>query len=172
MLGKIENMLLYAAIAATAVLCLMITGNVVARALFNTSLPDSIVIVRELMVAAILLPLAAATADRAHVVVEFVADRFSPRIRAWLVIFGSVMGLVALAPLIYASLRELAHAIESGEYFFGDLELPLWPGRLVFLLGLSVCWLRLLVLVIQDISSVRAGNLHFDSVVDTTSESN
>lgn len=161
MLGKIEHLFLQVAVVAIILLTVMITGNVLARALFNSAVPDSIVIVKELMVLAIVMPLSMATATRSHVVVEFLADRFPTRVRGWLIVFGSAVGLFALAPLIYAGGRELIHAIKSGEYFFGDLDLPKWPGRLAFLLGLMVCWLRLAVLVAQDIRSLRAGDLRF-----------
>ncbi len=161
MLGKLENLFLQLSVTAIILLTLMITGNVVARALFDTGLPDSIVIVRELMVVAIVMPLAMATATRSHVVVEFLADRFPLRMRGWLIVFGSFMGVLALAPLIWAGGRELLHTIETGEYFFGDVGLPQWPGRLAFLLGLVVCWVRLLVLMGQDIQALRRNDLRF-----------
>jgi TRAP-type C4-dicarboxylate transport system permease small subunit len=170
MLGRIETLFLYISILAIVLLAVMITGNVVTRALFGVSIPDAIVIVKELMVAAIVLPLAMATATRSHVVVEFLAARFPMRIQGWLIVFGSIMGLLALAPLIYAGVRELRHTVETGEYFFGDMELPKWPGRLIFLLGLVVCWLRFLALAAQDIRALRAGDLRFVTGADQFEE--
>lgn len=161
MLAKMETLFLQLAVIAIILLTLMITGNVIARAVFSTALPDSIVIVKELMVLAIVMPLAMATATRSHVVVEFLADRFPVRLRGWLIVFGSAVGLFALTPLIYASGRELIHALKTGEYFFGDMDLPKWPGRMAFLAGLILCWLRLAVLVVQDIKALRRGDLAF-----------
>lgn len=161
MLRKFEAFLLNLAVAAVLALGLMITLNVASRALFNVALPDTIIIVRELMVAAIVLPLAAATLARSHVAVEFLADKLPQKTQAWLVIFGSLVGLFALMPLIYAGGREFIHTVISGGFFYGDLTLPKWPGRLVFLIGMSACWLRLLVLVVQDIQSIRAGQFGF-----------
>ena len=170
MLGRVETLFLHISILAIILLAVMITGNVITRALFQTSIPDAIVIVKELMVAAIVLPLAMATATRSHVVVEFLATRFPLRVQGWLIVFGSIMGLLALAPLIYAGTRELLHTVESGEYFFGDMELPKWPGRLIFLLGLAVCWLRFLVLTVQDIRALRAGDMRFVTGESRTGE--
>ncbi|MDE4302362.1 TRAP transporter small permease [Phaeobacter gallaeciensis] len=161
MLKALESFLLNLAVAAVIALGLMITASVFSRAIFNVALPDTIVIVRELMVAAIVLPLAAATLARSHVAVEFLANRLPPRAQAWLAVFGSIVGLFALMPLIYAGGREFAHNFTSGGFFYGDLELPKWPGRLIFLIGISLCWLRLLVLVVQDIRAVRAGDYSF-----------
>jgi len=127
----------------------MITVNVVLR-LFGTSLPDSVVLVRELMVAAIVLPLAAVTTARAHVSVEVLVNQLPARITQGLILVGWIIGLLAFAPLVYAAWRELASTWSSGSYFFGDLSLPKWPGRLLFFVGVLAFWLRILVILIDD----------------------
>ncbi|KIT17868.1 TRAP transporter small permease [Jannaschia aquimarina] len=162
MLARIERLLLDLSVFAIAGLGLLITANVVARAAFNTGIPDAIVMVRELMVAAIVLPLAAATAARSHIVVEFVTKMMPARLQDYLIVFGSLFGLFALAPLIWAGWREAASTLQSGTFFFGELSLPKWPGRVVFLVGLSFCWLRLAVMVAGDLRTIRAGG-HLDA---------
>ncbi|WP_212523472.1 TRAP transporter small permease [Actibacterium sp. MT2.3-13A] len=157
MLRRIESLLLDLAVIAIIGLGALITASVVLRAVFNSGVPDTIVMVRELMVAVVVLPLAATTAKRAHIVVEFVSDRLPERARNGLVVFGSVFGLLALTPLIYAGWREAAHALSSGAIFFGELSLPKWPGRLIFLAGISFCWLRLLLMAVADIRAIRQG---------------
>lgn len=157
MLRRIERLLVDLSILSVLGLGLLITLNVILRAVFNTGLPDTTVLVAELMVAAVILPLAATTTARAHIVVELIAKRLPPRVCDALIVFGSVFGLFALAPLIWAGWRETTHAIESGAFYFGELHLPKWPGRLIFLVGVSFCWLRLLVMVVQDIRTMRAG---------------
>ncbi|MBO9465183.1 TRAP transporter small permease [Tropicibacter sp. R15_0] len=149
MLKKVENLLLGLAALAVLVMGAMITVNVILR-LFGTSLPDSVVLVRELMVAGILLPLAVVTAQRAHVCVEVLTNRLPPRVTQGLILIGWVIGLLALAPMVYAGWRELAATWSKGSFFFGDLSLPKWPGRLVFFLAMSACWLRLLLVLIED----------------------
>ena len=157
MLRRVEKLLLDLAVVAVVGLGVLITGSVFLRAAFNSGIPDTIVIVRELMVAAIVLPLAMATLDRAHIVVEFLSKMMPLRVQDWLLVGGSAFGLFALSPLIYAGWREVAHTVESGAFFFGQLNLPKWPGRVVFLVGISFCWLRLLLIVIGDIRTIRAG---------------
>ncbi len=157
MLRRVEKLLLDLAVFAVIGLGVLITASVLLRATFNSGIPDTIVIVRELMVVAIVLPLAVATLDRAHIVVEFLSNKLPPRVQDWLIVWGGVFGLFALSPLIYAGWREAVHTIESGSFFFGQLNLPKWPGRVVFLIGVSFCWLRLLLMVIGDIRTIRAG---------------
>ena len=157
MLQRIEKLLLELAVYAVLLLGMLITASVLLRAFFNSGVPDSIVMVRELMVAAIVLPLAAASTARAHIVVEFLTNRLPARVQAWLVVSGTAFGVVALMPLIYASFNETVHTLQSGAFYFGQLNLPKWPGYLIFLVGISFCWLRLLLLVITDLKRIRAG---------------
>lgn len=159
MLIPLEKVLLALGAIAVFALGAMITTNVVMRGVFGTALPDTVIMVRELMVAAILLPLAAATAERAHVSVEFISDRMGPRTRSWLVVLGSIVGLLALAPLIYSGGREFLKVWERGSFYSGDLDLPKWPGLLLYVIGLSACWLRLLELAVRDSLTILRGGI-------------
>ncbi|WP_341212377.1 TRAP transporter small permease [uncultured Limimaricola sp.] len=157
MLTRIESFLLNLAAVAVIGLGLLITTSVLLRATLNSGIPDTINMVRELMVAAIVLPLAATAAARANIVVEVLSERLSPRTQDWLVVMGSVIGLLALMPLIWAGWNEAVHTLKSGSYFFGQLSLPKWPGRVIFLFGVGFCWLRLAVQVVGDIRTIRSG---------------
>ena len=161
MLLRIERFLLDLSVAAILGLGLLITISVVMRATMGGAIPDTIVIVAELMVAAIVLPLAAATTARAHIVVEFLSKRMPRGAQDRLIVAGSIAGCLALAPLIYAGWREATEALESGTFFFGELALPKWPGRVIFLIGMSFCWLRLALTAIGDIRTIRVGG-HLD----------
>lgn len=161
MLHRIERLLLDLAVLAILGLGGLITATVILRATVNSNIPDTTVIVAELMVAAILLPLAAATTARAHIVVEFLSKMMPPRVQDWLIVGGSLFGVLALSPLIYAGWNEAAHTYASGTFFFGELSLPKWPGRVIFLIGMSFCWLRLLMMALGDIRTIRSGG-HID----------
>ena len=159
MLKRIESVLWSLGALAVIALGLMITANVAARAIFQTGIPDSVIIVRELMVAAIVLPLGAATAARAHVAVEFVTNSLSARSRSYLIVLGSLIGMFALLPLLMAGWRELSGTWIKGSFYFGDIGLPKWPGRLIFLIGIAVCWVRLAELAIRDTRTLLSGGV-------------
>ncbi|MCK0168515.1 TRAP transporter small permease [Jannaschia sp. S6380] len=156
MLHRIERLLLDLAVIAIIGLCVLITATVVLRATVNGGIPDTTVMVAELMVAAIVLPLAAATTARAHIVVEFLSKMMARRVQDWLIVGGTLFGVAALSPLIYAGFHEATSTLASGTFFFGELGLPKWPGRVVFLIGIAFCWLRLLLMAIGDIRTIRA----------------
>jgi len=151
----IERIMLEFSVLAALALTLLITANVIGRQFFNQSVPDIVIIVRELMVPTIVLPLAAATANRAHIAVTFVTDSLSPRARGVLIIMGWCIALLAMLPLIYASWRNLSGSWRSGEFYDGLLGIPRWPMKLVFLVGLLMMGVRLALVALEDIVRLR-----------------
>ena len=165
MLRWMERFLLDVAAAAIVALGALISISVALRVTVNSGVPDTVVMVAELMVAAIILPLAATVAARANIVVEVVSQMFPRRVQDWLVVFGSAFGLMALLPLIWAGWKEAHDAVTGGGFFFGELSLPKWPGRVVFLFGVTLCWIRLAVQFWGDVGTIRRGE-HIDDGSD------
>jgi TRAP-type C4-dicarboxylate transport system permease small subunit len=159
MQDRLERLLLSLGAAAVLALGAMIAINVALRALFGLSIPDSVVMVSELMVAAILLPLAAATAARAHICVEVISGTFSKRVQSWLIVFGSFVGLLAILPLLWAGWQEFTRNWQSWGLYPGIIELPKWPGRLLFTIGLAAAALRLVRLVFTDTRTILEGGV-------------
>lgn len=159
----IERTLLDLSVLALVALGMVIFANVVMRAVLGSSVPDAIILVRELMVAAIILPMAAATAARSHVAVTFLSDRLPPRLRSRLIVLGHIVGLLALIPLIYAAWRVTGQAWRSGEFYYGDLNLPRWPGIALFLIGLALMWVRIAILLVGDLAQLRRGDTIMDA---------
>ncbi len=156
MLRKLENLLLAAAGVCVVALGLLITATVVLRSVVGWGVPDDVVIAKELMIGAIVLPLAAVSSARAHIAIEFLYNRFGKRTQAWLLAFSSLIGFLALLPIAYAAWRELSHVVGVGSYFFGELELPKWPGRLAFFIGIACFVVRMLVLLVEDLKAARS----------------
>ena len=151
----IERIMLEFAVVSALALALVITANVIGRQFFGWGVPDIVIIVRELMIPTIVFPLAAATANRAHIAVTFISDRMSPGARGRLIILGWFVALLAMLPLIYASWRNLSGSWSSGEFYDGLLGIPRWPMKLVFLLGLITMAIRLVLVAHEDIAELR-----------------
>ena len=154
MFARLENVLLTLAAAAVCVMGTMITVNVALR-LFGASLPDGVVIVRELMVVAIILPLAAVTRARDHVSVEVIANLLPGSFQRRIAVLGWIVGLFAFAVLAWAGWREFLKVWGSGSFFFGDLSLPKWPGRLAFAVGIAAALLRLALVLRDDVTGTQ-----------------
>ena len=151
----VERIMLELAVISAFALAVMITVNVIARAVFGWTVPDVVIIVRELMIPTIMLPLAAATANRAHIAVTFLTDRMNAKMRGRMIVLGWFVALIALLPLMYAGTRALSAAWSSGEFYDGQLGLPRWPMKLVFLVGLAAMWVRLAMIAASDMIELR-----------------
>lgn len=152
MINKIENILLGIAGACIVALCTLITLTVLTRSFLGFGVPDDVILVKELMIGAIVLPLAAVSSARAHIAIEFLYNRFSRSVQKWLIAFASIFALVALLPITYAAFLELAHVLKVDAYFFGELSLPKWPGNLAFLVGMAFFCLRMALLFLHDLN--------------------
>jgi TRAP-type C4-dicarboxylate transport system permease small subunit len=131
-------------------ICALITTAIVTRAVFGWSVPDSVVIVRELMITCVILPLSYVSAQRAHIMVEVFTSMMPNKFQPWLDLLASVVGFLVLLPIAYGGYLELMSAVEDEAYFFGDLELPEWPGLTAFFVGYVVFVIRMATLVLYD----------------------
>lgn len=141
------------AMVATGLLCFIVTLTVVSRWIFRPLIPDDVLIVRELMVAVILLPLASVSARHAHIAVTFFTDLAGPRTRSVLERLGYFVGLLFTGALILAGSRLFMSAWSSGEYYDGDLYIPMWIGYATFLVALAAFGLRLAMLLFRGIAA-------------------
>lgn len=153
-LQRLEGLLLVVSAISILAICLIIFSGVVTRAVFNWSLPDAEIIVRDLMIASIILPLAYVTANRAHIAVDVFVNLMPASVRPWSDLLGSVVGFLVLLPVAYGGWQGFSTAWSDGNYYYGEFDLPEWPGKLAFLVGYAVFVLRLLSLVILDFLSV------------------
>jgi TRAP-type C4-dicarboxylate transport system permease small subunit len=138
-------------------LCLLITVAVLSRWAGNPLIRDSVLLVRELMVAVIVFPLAAVTALREQIAVTVFTQQLSQRALRPLAVLEHLMGLVFSLGLFLAAWRLLSNSYSSGEYYSGSLELPLWLGHAVFLTGVSAFGLRLLAMLARDLGLLPTG---------------
>lgn len=149
--GRVEKLLLDLGALAIIVFCIYICAGIILRSLFASQVPDEVVIVGELMVAALILPLGFVAADRGFIAVELLTNRMPPIVQRWLNVLAVSVGLLATLPITYAAFHAAETALTSGNYFFGLLSLPEWPGRLAFFCGYVVFVVRLLDLLIHDL---------------------
>lgn len=146
-------------IAAVSVvlLCLLIVSNVISRQFLDSGVPDSTLLVKELMIPTILFPLASATANRAHVAIDFFAQYFPTRVNFWVAVFSGLVGLLVAAVLLVAGWQELVENFTSGAKYASDFDLPKWPSRAVFVLAIIFFVLRLGQVLWQDLTAAVTG---------------
>lgn len=139
------------------ILCALIVAIVVCREFFGFGVPDGIIIVRELMVVAILFPLSAATAKRAHVSIEVIANLFPDALNRWISVFAALVGIVLVAALLLGGWEQFTKAFESGSHHGGDLFIPKWISRGAYVLAFGFVLLRLLNILWVDVRAAIVG---------------
>ncbi|MCW5770876.1 MAG: TRAP transporter small permease [Rhodospirillaceae bacterium] len=143
-----------AAIAAAALAVLatggLIVGTIVAREVLGRGIPDAEIIVQDLMVVAVMLPLAAVAGQRAHIAVDLFVRRLAPALRRGLHSAIGVLSLLFLLPIVWSGVANFRAAWTGGGYYDGALEIAEWPGRLAFLVGLGLFAARSLHRVFTD----------------------
>ncbi|MBK1875031.1 TRAP transporter small permease subunit [Marinobacter sp. 1-3A] len=150
-LAGVEKVFLYVGAICVFALAVLISSSVFLRTVFNTGIPDEIVIVGEFMIGALILPLAFVAADRGFITVEIFTQGFGVKVQQVLNVLTSVFGVIAVAPITYAAYLTFFDVVDSGAYFFGLLELPKWPGRSLFFFGYILFFIRLIDLSIFDL---------------------
>lgn len=161
MLKKIEELFLYVAGFCIVALGVMITLTVLLRNFFNTGVPDVVTIVGELMVGGVFLPLAYVTAKYHHIAIDFLFKLLSRRLRLVILAFGSFIVLFPMFLVAFAAWGSFSHAMSSGAYFFGELELPEWPGRLAFFVGFALFYIRLVIIFFQDLRAAYLNDVNY-----------
>lgn len=146
-----ERALTAFAMGCILLLCAIVTVTVISRWLYKPLIPDDVLIVRELMVAIILFPLASVTAARAHIAVTVFTHRLGKRGHNLLSVFGYLVGTFFAGALIWAGVRLFQSAWTSGEYFDGDIYIPAWIGYAVFVVALAAFACRMVVQPIRDV---------------------
>ena len=123
-----------AVLAAGAIICVNIAG----RSTLGFGIPDAEIIIQDLMVLAVLLPLATVAGRRAHIAVDLFARKLAPRAQRRLNAVMGVLSVLFLIPIVWSGWHNFANAWRGGGYYDGGLEIAEWPGRLAFLVGMLI----------------------------------
>ncbi|MEM9901094.1 MAG: TRAP transporter small permease [Pseudomonadota bacterium] len=157
MLKRIEFLLDTLGAIAVALLCVLIVTTVFAREILALAVPDSIILVRELMVPAILFPLSAATSRRAHVAIDLFANHFPDALNRWIAAFAALVGIVIVATLVVAGWQQFTNTWANGAHHGGDLLIPKWISRAAYFIAFGFVLIRMIQLFWVDLHAAITG---------------
>ena len=150
-LSWFENVFIYLGALCILIMGGFITASVLLRTFGNSGVTDEVTIIGELMIGALILPLAFVGADRGFISVEIFTQKLGPGFQQVLNLLTAIVGLLAVMPITYAAYVTMMDAYTSGAYFFGMLQLPKWPGATAFFAGYCLFFLRLVDLTVTDL---------------------
>jgi TRAP-type C4-dicarboxylate transport system permease small subunit len=165
-MDAVDRVLMRGAVVMLMGMVLVTFISSVGRTLFNTSLPDDILISEILMVAIVFLPLGHVQARGGHLEVTVLTDRMSARAQERFYIAGLVCGLLFVGSMTYFTARLAVESFLSGELAYGSLlNIPEWIARGLIPLGLAWWCLRMGVQLFVPATRPR-GASHAESALD------
>lgn len=133
-------------LGALVILALMFatTADVVRRATSGKSIAGITEGSEVVLAIAVFLGLAYAQRAQVHVSTSVVVDRVPPAVAAIMRTVALVVACAFFAWVVDANVGKALDSVESGEYRFGLLKVPVWPARIAIAIGLALLTLELL----------------------------
>ena len=157
-LKRIEQLAMWVAGMALLAMGAVVTASVLGRVIFNAPVPDDLIMAGLLMVCTIILPLAYIESRDGHIVVTVIADRLPFRVQAALRMLGAVLFAAFFGTIGYMIATKVPGEFADELYYDGQLEIPTWPMKAVFALGVAVLVIRLAVTFVRGGQAMLRGN--------------
>jgi TRAP-type C4-dicarboxylate transport system permease small subunit len=109
------------------------------------------------MVLVVFGALAYAQERRAHIRVELLYSFVGPRGKSFMEVVTHVVAFVFFALVGWMGYAELLYSWEIKESTMGSVRFPLYPARVLLLVGVALLLLRLAIDIVQDFGRLRRG---------------
>ncbi|GLQ06842.1 TRAP transporter small permease [Sneathiella chinensis] len=159
-MGRIEWGFLRFSMLTIVVLLALICVSVVGRTFFNLPIPDDVVLAENLMPVIVALPFAFATARRGHIEVEVFTSWLPQHFFRPLSAFAHLLAVLIFSGILWCVWIGVLKDWESGQYYEGELALPVWPAKLVFVVALALFCLRLFFNLLEDLGLKKGSPVH------------
>ena len=154
LLDGCERVMTMAAVTAAFAMMLLTTADALGRYLLNRPILVALeVTTNYLMIAAVFLALPYAYREGANIRVTFLVERLRGSPRLIINYLVQILAIVYCAVLVFATFQQLRNMVATGT-LFTTVELPIWPGHALVVLGLLVVTLMMLL----DLCHVRTGH--------------
>jgi TRAP-type C4-dicarboxylate transport system permease small subunit len=131
-------------------LSFLVCADVIGRVVFNSPVQGTKEIVEISIVIICFLQAGYAIRSGGMLHVDVVTGLFPFRARAALVALGAVLGLGFFALIVWGSIEPFGYSWSAGEYEGeGALRVPVWPARLVVLIGSALAAFNYALLAIE-----------------------
>tara|TARA_R110002072_G_scaffold141168_1_gene286346 strand:- start:219 stop:779 length:561 start_codon:yes stop_codon:yes gene_type:complete len=167
-LGGIERAFLRFSMLSIIILLVLICLSVAGRTFFNLPIPDDVVLAENMMPIIVALPFAYATARRGHIEVEVFTSWLPERFFQPLNAFAHLIALIIFSTILWCVWIGVMKDWNSGQYYEGELYLPVWPAKLVFVIALALFCIRLLLNLLEDLG-LKTRIIHADATADSLS---
>ena len=109
------------------------------------------------MVLVVFGALAYAQQRRSHIRVELLYSSVGPRGKSFMEAVTHIVAFIFFALVGWTGYAELLYSLEIKESTMGSVRFPLYPARILMVLGVSLLLLQLVIDIVQDIGRLRRG---------------
>jgi TRAP-type mannitol/chloroaromatic compound transport system permease small subunit len=156
-LGRLALWLLLLGTVGMIAAMLVGVADVVGTEFFGRPLLGTLEFTESTMVLVVFGALAFAQERRAHIRVELLYGHVGPRGKSFMEAVTHIVAFVFFALVAWMGYVELLYSWEIKESTMGSVRFPLYPARVLLLIGVALLLVRLAVDVVQDIGRLRRG---------------
>lgn len=157
-LGAIEKLASTIAAVAMFAIMLIVFGDVVMRYAFNKPFSWAYDLISLYLMAGIFfLVLSEAYANRAHVSVDILQQKFSPAMIRLSEIVTCLVGIVVFSLIAYLGWLRAVDSFQSADVMAGAIPWPMWPSIGLVPLGAGLITLRLALHLVGHVLSLATG---------------
>lgn len=153
--GHLARFLAIIAASFTIVAALLLTAEVVSRAFFGQPIRGLFEYMQLLVVLIAFLGLAEAERNGDHIRVTLLTERLPRKVTAAVRVFAMLVSGLIVLWMSVMSFLELQKSLGRGEYSPGLLNLPVWPARIIIVVGLTALFLMYVTRTIETIIELK-----------------
>ena len=132
-------------------------ADVVGTKFFDWPVPGTLEFTESTMVLVVFGALAYAQERRGHIRVEVLYSHAGPRGKSFMEAVTHIVAFIFFALLAWQGYVELLYSWEIKESTMGSVRFPLYPARVLLVIGVALLILRLAIDIAQDIGRLRRG---------------
>jgi TRAP-type C4-dicarboxylate transport system permease small subunit len=132
------------AVFLLALMALLGTIDVLSLNLFGRPVPAATELASAMLPITVMLAMSYAQQQRAHITVDLFSKLFPSRLRKLNTFLALALGLAVFVLLSWGAWRLALSSIEVSERAVAAVQFPVWPVKLLFAFGATVCALQLL----------------------------
>jgi TRAP-type C4-dicarboxylate transport system permease small subunit len=156
--GWIARALLAAAAVIIFLLGFLVCADVIGRAVFNSPVKGTPEMVSMSIVIICFLLAGYAVQSGGMIAADVLVSIFGWRGQAFALLLSSILGILFFGLIVWGSFEPTLHAWVSGEYEGeGALRVPVWPARIIVLIGSVLVLLAYLTHAARAIMSLLTG---------------
>ena len=130
---------------------LLVTGDVTRRLVFKSPIHGTTELVEFMMVGLLFFTLANTQALKAHIYIDVVIERLSPRARLLCEVISCFLGLIVFSLITWQGVKSSIYSWTINEITFGVIKFPLFPSKVIIPIGSFILCLRFVLDIVDGI---------------------